>query len=315
MFKEFLEFLRSKGFDSDASDVQSYADAAIGLIQLMQQVDASYDFEKWYKETQQNYPEDLANLTKLDDSQKIEDSEEENKLDYDTLQSSFEQYALDYLDEAINTIREKAPQNVYGLPSLDNLHVSPSTESQLWKLVQDAEDDLVTKLSAYYFYFLKNNLISEAKKTDEEEDEYTIYDLINDLLFGYGVKKSNFRLKWALANVGVELIDEKDNKRKKKVYFYPTANDNLNNDNSDTDRRAFDRDGIGVLLRDESEFSLAQKIAEEFKLDYEIKNFPYSKSGFTKIGVIKIPDEIAETPVDEYIESIGKTRADFAKKK
>ena len=144
MFNEFLEFLRSKGFDSNASDVQSYADAAIGLIQLMQQVDASYDFEERYKETQENYPEDLANLTKLDDSQKIEDSEEENKLDYDTLQSSFEQYALDYLDEAINTIKEKASQNVYGLPSLDTLHISPSTESQLWKLVQDAEDDLVT---------------------------------------------------------------------------------------------------------------------------------------------------------------------------
>ncbi len=314
MFKEFLEFLKSKGFDSNASDVQSYADAAIGLIQLMQQVDASYDFEKWYKETQQNYPEDLANLTKLDDSYEAEDAEK-NKLDYNALQSSFEQYALDYLDEAVNTIKEKAPQNVYGLPSLNNLQASQSTESQLWKLVQDAEYDLIEKLSTYYFYFLKNNLISEAKETDVEEDEYTIYDLINDLLFGYGVKKSNFRLKWALANAGVELIDEKDNKRKKKVYFYPTATDNINNDNSDSDRRAFDRDGIGVLLRDESEFSLAQKIAEEFKLDYEIKNFPYNRGEFTKIGVIKIPDEIAETPVDEYIKSIGKTRADFAKKK
>ena len=315
MFNEFLEFLRSKGFDSNASDVQSYADAAIGLIQLMQQVDASYDFEKWYKETQQNYPEDLANLTKLDDSQKIEDAEEENKLDYDALQSAFEQYALDYLDDAINIIKEKAPQNIYGLPGLDNLHISSSTESRLWKSVQDAEDDLIAKLSVYYFSFLKDNLISEAKETDEDEDEYTIYDLINDLLFGYGIHKSNFRLKWALANVGVELIDEKGDKRKKKVYFYPTANDNINNDNSDADRRAFDIDGIGVLLRDESEFSLAQKIAEEFKLDYEIKNFPYNKNGFTKIGVIKIPDEIAETPVDDYIESIGKTRADFAKKK
>lgn len=314
MFNEFLEFLRSKGFDTDASDVQSYADAAIGLIQLMQQVDASYNFEKWYKETQQNYPEDLANLTKLDDSYETEDAEK-NKLDYDALQSAFEQYALDYLDDAINIIKEKAPQNIYGLPGLDNLHISSSTESQLWKSVQDAEDDLIEKLSVYYFSFLKDNLISEAKETDEDEDEYTIYDLINDLLFGYGIHKSNFRLKWALANVGVELVDEKGNKRKKKVYFYPTATDNINNDNSDSDRRAFDKDGIGVLLRDESEFSLAQKIAEEFKLDYEIKNFPYSRGGFTKIGVIKIPDEIAETPVDDYIESIGKTRADFTKKK
>lgn len=144
---------------------------------------------------------------------------------------------------------------------------------------------------------------------DVEEDEYTVIDLLNDRLFGYGINKSNFRLKWKFAEIGPFIKNSKGTV--KRGYFYPTSNlDNLVTNRED-DRRAFVDNGIGVFVRDEDEAALAKKCAEELKLDFNMKKLVRPINGFNYIASIKVPDEIQEMPIKDYVESIGKSMKDF----
>jgi hypothetical protein len=155
-----------------------------------------------------------------------------------------------------------------------------------------------------------SNLLKEyVDEDDVEEDEYTVYDLLNDRLFGYGINKSNFRQKWKFAEV--EPTVKTSSGKLKRGYFYPTIHaDELVTGKPD-DRRAFVDGGVGVFVHDDEEATLAKKCAEELKLDFDMKKLVRPVNGFNYIAVIKVPDEIQEMPVKDYVESIGKSMKDF----
>lgn len=153
------------------------------------------------------------------------------------------------------------------------------------------------------------NLLEYVDEDEVEEDEYTVYDLLNDRLFGYGINKSNFRQKWKFAEV--EPTVKTSSGKLKRGYFYPTIHaDELVTGKPD-DRRAFVDDGVGVFVHDDEEATLAKKCAEELKLDFDMKKLVRPVNGFNYIAVIKVPDEIQEMPVKDYVESIGKSMKDF----
>jgi hypothetical protein len=157
---------------------------------------------------------------------------------------------------------------------------------------------------------LKKKNLNEA---EDEEDEYTVYDLLNDRLFGYGINKSNFRLKWKFAEVE-PVISTKDGKTK-KGYFYPTAHDDNLTTGKQGDRRAFSDEGIGVFVYNEDEALLAKKCAEELNLGFVLRKLERPINGFNYIATIKVPDDVQEMPVKDYVESIGKSMSDFLRGK
>lgn len=156
--------------------------------------------------------------------------------------------------------------------------------------------------------------LKEYVDEDEvEEDDYTVIDLLNDRLFGYGINKSNFRQKWKFAEVEPSVKTSKGTI--KRGYFYPTIHaDELVTGKPD-DRRAFVDNGVGVFVYDEDEASLAKKCAEELKLDFDMKKLVRPVNGFNYIAVVKVPDEIQEMPLKDYVESIGKSMKDFLRGK
>lgn len=158
--------------------------------------------------------------------------------------------------------------------------------------------------------FYESMSLKEYVDEDEvEEDDYTVIDLLNDRLFGYGINKSNFRQKWKFAEVEPSVKTSKGTI--KRGYFYPTIHaDELVTGKPD-DRRAFVDNGVGVFVYDEDEASLAKKCAEELKLDFDMKKLVRPVNGFNYIAIVKVPDEIQEMPIKDYVESIGKSMKDF----
>ena len=157
------------------------------------------------------------------------------------------------------------------------------------------------------------NLLEYVNEEDAEDDEYTVYDLLNDRLFGYGINKSNFRVKWKFAEIE-PTVKTRDGKLK-RGYFYPTIHqDELVTGKSD-DRRAFTEDGIGVFVHDEDEASLVKKCAEELDLDFVMKKLVRPHNGFNYIATIKVSDDIQEMPIKDYMESIGKSMSDILRGK
>ena len=157
------------------------------------------------------------------------------------------------------------------------------------------------------------NLLEYVNEEDAEDDEYTVYDLLNDRLFGYGINKSNFRVKWKFAEIE-PTVKTRDGKLK-RGYFYPTIHqDELVTGKSD-DRRAFTEDGIGVFVHDEDEASLVKKCAEELNLDFVMKKLVRPHNGFNYVATIKVSDDIQEMPIKDYMESIGKSMSDLLRGK
>lgn len=68
LYQELLSFLKYKGFDTSNSDVKQYASAATEYISLSREYGDWYSIEDWYKDTKQNYPEELTGLKKLRES-------------------------------------------------------------------------------------------------------------------------------------------------------------------------------------------------------------------------------------------------------
>ena len=70
---EIIDILAENGFDTDSEDVEEYAFAARDLVFEEYLADPSKTMtevvNQWFKDTQINYPEDLANLTKFDENE------------------------------------------------------------------------------------------------------------------------------------------------------------------------------------------------------------------------------------------------------
>ena len=157
------------------------------------------------------------------------------------------------------------------------------------------------------------NLLEYVNEEDVEDDDYTVYDLLNDRLFGYGINKSNFRVKWKFAEVE-PTVKTRDGKLK-RGYFYPTIHQDELVTGKGDDRRAFTEDGIGVFVHDEDEASLAKKCAEELDLDFVMKKLVRPHNGFNYVATIKVSDDIQEMPIKDYMESIGKSMSDLLRGK
>lgn len=157
------------------------------------------------------------------------------------------------------------------------------------------------------------NLLEYANEEDVADDDYTVYDLLNDRLFGYGINKSNFRVKWKFAEVD-PTVKTRDGKLK-RGYFYPTIHQDELTTGKRDDRRAFTEDGIGVFVHDEDEASLVKKCAEELNLDFVMKKLVRPHNGFNYIATIKVSDDIQEMPIKDYMESIGKSMSDLLRGK
>ncbi len=171
----------------------------------------------------------------------------------------------------------------------------------------DAEDSLEEKKSLNK----ELNLLEYA--SEDEEDDYTVVDLLNDRLFGYGINKSNFRIKWKFAEVE-PTIKTRDGKVK-RGYFYPTAQKDEMVTGKADDRRAFVEEGIGVLVHDEDEASLAKKCADELGLEFKMKKLVKPVNGCEYTAVIKVPEDVQEMTVEEYMKSIGKSMSDLLRGK
>lgn len=167
--------------------------------------------------------------------------------------------------------------------------------------------------------------LSESRWDDyddaEELDQETVYDFIDERLFGVSytgrINGGNYRATNKFcSDVWMNLT--RPGGATKKTFFYPDhfdgAVDDESRESSTESRRAPTSDGIAVYLRDESEGNLAKAVADELELDYKVKQIgSYNKTNYKYIATIVIPDYIAEMPIDEYLPTIGKSITDYKK--
>lgn len=167
--------------------------------------------------------------------------------------------------------------------------------------------------------------LSESRWDDyndvEEFDQETVYDFIDERLFGVSytgrINGGNYRATNKFcSDVWMNLT--RPGGSTKKTFFYPDhfdgAIDDESRESSTESRRAPTSDGIAVYLRDESEGNLAKAVADELELDYKVKQIgSYNKTNYKYIAIIVIPDYIAEMPIDEYLLTIGKSITNYKK--
>ena len=288
--KEVIQFLDYKGYDTSDRRVRNYANAVAEYIDMAREALGEYSLEDWYKDTKMNYPEDLKDL-------KLKESLKE---DYNTREYSNKLY--DMIEDGMIDAEKIAKDLIYWC-----------SEDDIEKYMR--VNDLIFDDETYEESLNEdgNDLWNSLSDESEEDDEYTVYDLLNDRLFGYGINKSNFRVKWKFAEVE-PTVKTRDGKLK-RGYFYPTIHqDDLTTGKSD-DRRAFTEDGIGVFVHDEDEASLVKKCAEELDLDFVMKKLVRPHNGFNYIATIKVSDDIQEMPIKDYMESIGKSMSDLLRGK
>lgn len=71
--EDVLDFLAAKGYDVSTSEVKSYAEGVADYMDMSREayehedLDWPYTLEQWYKDTQQNYGDELEDLPKVDD--------------------------------------------------------------------------------------------------------------------------------------------------------------------------------------------------------------------------------------------------------
>lgn len=169
---------------------------------------------------------------------------------------------------------------------------------------------------------LKKKNLDEAKDPDEIEEEETVLDFVDSRLFGTnknGSKPSSSNYKKTynfLDNVQIPL---KGGKGHIGSFFYPDSNSVYFVDSEGSGTRGklgrrypmFD-DGIGVYLVDEDEEVLAKAIANELNFNYKLTPISSNK-GFNYVAKIFIPESIMEMPIEEYLDSIGKSLKSYKK--
>lgn len=169
---------------------------------------------------------------------------------------------------------------------------------------------------------LKKKSLDEAKDPDEIEEEETVLDFVDSRLFGTnknGSKpsSSNYRKVYNfLDNIQIPL---KGGKGFSGAFFYPDSNSVYFVDSEGSGTRGklgrrypmFD-DGIGIYLVDKDEEVLAKAVANELNFNYKLTPISSNK-GFNYVAKIFIPESIMEMPIDEYLDSIGKSLKSYKK--
>lgn len=317
--KEVIQFLSSKGFDVNDKRVQNYAEAVAEYIDLAREAEDGYSLEDWYKDTKMNYPEELEDLARVESLKEKKENKKESKHlceDYNVREYSDQLY--DMIEDDMVDAKKIAEDLIYWCSEDDikeymrvndlifddeeydeSFHMNTGKYSRNESLEKKSLEDL--------------NLLEYVNEEDVEDDNYTVYDLLNDRLFGYGINKSNFRVKWKFAEVE-PMVKTRDGKLK-RGYFYPTIHQDELTTGKRDDRRAFTEDGIGVFVHDEDEASLVKKCAEELNLDFVMKKLVRPHNGFNYVATIKVSDDIQEMPIKDYMESIGKSMSDLLRGK
>lgn len=167
----------------------------------------------------------------------------------------------------------------------------------------------------------KKRNLDEAKDEDEEE---TVLDFVDSRLFGTnrnGSKpsSSNYRKVYNFLD-DIQIPLKKSGKGGfSGSFFYPDTNSQYfaGTEGSGTKgglgRRypMFD-DGIGIYLVDQDEEVLAKAVANELNFNYKLTPISSDK-GFQYVAKIFIPESIMDMPVEEYLESIGKSLNSYKK--
>jgi hypothetical protein len=169
---------------------------------------------------------------------------------------------------------------------------------------------------------LKKKSLDEAKDSDEIEEEETVLDFVDSRLFGTnkrGSKPSSSNYRKVYNFLDDVQIPIKGGKGFSGAFFYPDSNSSyyVDSEGSGTTGKLGRRypmfdDGIGVYLVDKDEEVLAKAVANELNFNYKLTPISSNK-GFNYVAKIFIPESIMEMPIEEYLDSIGKSLKSYKK--
>ena len=162
-----------------------------------------------------------------------------------------------------------------------------------------------------------NDLWKAYGEDEDEDEEDTVFDFVDARLFGTnksGLKPNSQNYKKVYNFLSDVVIPIKGGRgRYNYTFFYPSNISHLSGTNElgrRSRRYPMSEDGIGVYLIDEDEAVLAKAVADELGFTCEV--VPVSSNiGFDYVAKIHIPDSIMEMPIEDYLESIGKSLASY----
>ena len=179
--RELTSFLDDREYDTSDPEVKDYINNAAEYIQMSRDAGNTYSVEEWYKDTKENYPEDLKELKKKDSTySNIEDEVlkifDEN--DFDVEDEEVKKYAkaaAEYIEDARNqwpqySVEEWFEDTKENYPEdLDELKkVNESLKESFEKATIETAD---SKLSMESDDSGKVTVVSEPKKVDEDTYE------------------------------------------------------------------------------------------------------------------------------------------------
>lgn len=179
--RELTSFLDDREYDTSDPAVKDYIDNAAEYIQMSRDAGNTYSVEEWYKDTKENYPEDLKELKKKDSTySNIEDEVlkifDENDFDVeDEAVKKYAEAAAEYIEDARNqwpqySVEEWFEDTKENYPEdLDELKkVNESLKESFEKATIETAD---SKLSMESDDSGKVTVVSEPKKVDEDTYE------------------------------------------------------------------------------------------------------------------------------------------------
>lgn len=179
--RELTSFLDDREYDTSDPAVKDYIDNAAEYIQMSRDAGNTYSVEEWYKDTKENYPEDLYELKKKDSTySNIEDEVlkifDENDFDVEDEEvKKYAEAAAEYIEDARNQWPQYSVEEWYkdtkeNYPEdLDELKkVNESLKESFEKATIETAD---SKLSMESDDSGKVTVVSEPKKVDEDTYE------------------------------------------------------------------------------------------------------------------------------------------------
>lgn len=179
--RELTSFLDDREYDTSDSEVKEYIDNAAEYIQMSRDAGNTYSVEEWYKDTKENYPEDLKELKKKKSTySNVEDEVlkifDENDFDVEDEEvKKYAEAAAEYIVETRNnwpqySVEEWFEDTKMNYPEdLDELKkVNESLNESFEKATIETAD---SKLSMESDDNGKVTVVSEPKKVDEETYE------------------------------------------------------------------------------------------------------------------------------------------------
>lgn len=179
--RELTSFLDDREYDTSDPGVKDYINNAAEYIQMSRDAGNTYSVEEWYKDTKENYPEDLKELKKKDSTHSnIEDEVlkifDENDFDVEDEEvKKYAEAAAEYIEDARNQwpqysveewfedTKENYPEDLDGLKK-----VNESLKESFEKATIETAD---SKLSMESDDSGKVTVVSEPKKVDEDTYE------------------------------------------------------------------------------------------------------------------------------------------------